>query len=289
VYEKPDGRLPARVHWAPLGLVRLFTSTSVFLGLNALLVAAFSSLLYGVEVRPVILAIAFLATFSVYNMNRATDRAEDSINRPETASMGNLFFLVPSIAASALCLALSASVGAQALLVVLASFTASIAYSVKLSPTIPRGKEVVGLKSALVALSWGLTGALLPASAQSVDPAKIALVFAYIAVQLFVNTVLCDVRDVEGDRASGVRTLPMALGLGGTRSLLLVANSLLLPWLAICASRGLFQEYMPALLFGAVYGYLIVLAFSGRGRGRLLVELTVDGEWIPLVALMALL
>jgi len=270
-------------------LLEFLTSTSIFLALNASIVAAFSSLLYGLEVEPRILFIAFLATFSVYNMNRATDRSEDSINRPQAASRNILFFLVPSTIASALCLMLSASVGAQALAVIVASFAASILYSFKLSPSIPRLKEILGLKSVLVAFSWGFTGALLPASGQAVDNSKIVLVFMYIFIQILVNTVLCDVRDMEGDMASGVNTLPIALGLGMTRILLLTINTLLFPWLLYCLTQGLFQRYVPALFFGVGYGYLIIWAFSKTGCNRLLVELAVDGEWIPLVALMRLL
>ncbi len=270
-------------------LLEVLTSTSIFLALNASMVAAFSSTLYGIEADPKILLIAFLATFSVYNMNKATDVAEDSINRPWTASRDSLFFLAPSMVASALCLLLCASVGAQALTVIVASFTASILYSFKLSPSTPRFKEILGLKSVLVAFSWGFTGALLPASCQAVDTSKIALAFTYIFIQILVNTILCDVRDVDGDMASGVTTLPIALGLGATRRLLFTVNTLLFPWLMYCLTLGLFQMHMFALLFGVGYGYLIIWAFSKKGRNRLLVELAVDGEWIPLVALMRLL
>ncbi len=280
---------PSGARRAFVDLLGLVTSTSVFLSVNAQMVAAFSSLLYGVRVEPATLLIAFLATFSVYNLNRATDVAEDSVNRPEAAGRGADFYLLPSVAAAALCLLLSASVGAVALVVIAATFAASVAYSVRLFPQVPRLKEVVGVKSVLVALSWGFTGALLPAAAQHVDPEKMALAFAYIFLQLLVNTVLCDVCDVDGDVASGVRTLPVVLGLGRTRSLLLAVNSLMLPWLAYCLARGLFLDYMPALFFGMIYGYAIILVFSGWRRGRLLVELAVDGEWIPLVALMRLL
>jgi len=253
------------------------------------MVAAFSSLLYGLEVKSTILLIAFLATFSVYNMNRATDGAEDSINRPQAASRSPLLFLVPSMIASALCLLLSASVGAQALTVIITSFTSSILYSFKLSPSTPRLKEILGLKSVLVAFSWGFTGALLPASFQAVDAVKIVLAFTYIFIQILVNTILCDVRDMDGDRASGVNTLPLALGLGTTRKLLFTVNSLLFPWLLYCVRQGLFLEYMPALFFGMGYGYMIIWAFSRRGCNRLLVELAVDGEWMPLVGIMKLL
>ena len=287
--EKPVTPYPAKAREVLLGFPRLVTSTSVFLALNAQMVVAFSSLLYGVEVKPVILLIAFFATFSVYNINRATDRAEDFINRPETASRGTNFYILPSITALMLCFFLSAVVGASTLLVIAALFISSIAYSVKLLPSIPRLKEIVGVKSVLVALSWGFTGAFLPASSWPVDPLKIALTFAYISIQLLVNTVLCDVCDMEGDMASGVRTIPIVLGLSRTRTLLLMVNSLMLPWLVYCLAQGLFLEYMPALLFGAVYGYLIIWVFSRKGHKRLLVELAVDGEWLPLVALMRLL
>jgi 4-hydroxybenzoate polyprenyltransferase len=270
-------------------VLELLTSTSIFLALNASIVAAFSSMLYGLEVKPTILLIAFLATFSVYNMNRATDVSEDSINRPRAASRSILFYLVPSMIASASCLMLSASVGAQALTVIITSFTASILYSFKLSPSTPRLKEILGLKSVLVAFSWGFTGALLPASCQAVDAAKIVLAFTYIFIQILVNTILCDIRDIDGDRASGVNTLPIALGLGATRKLLFTVNTLLLPWLLYCATRGLFQEYVPALFFGVGYGYLIIWAFSRKGCDRLLVELAVDGEWMPLLGIMRLL
>lgn len=281
--------LPPKALRGLSSLLELLTSTSIFIALNASLVAAFSSLLYGLEPEPKILLIAFLATFSVYNLNRATDGAEDSINRPRAASRKPLFFLVPSILASALCLLLSASVGPQALVVIVTSFTASILYSFKLSPSTPRLKEILGLKSVLVAFSWGFTGALLPASSQVVDAVKIVLAFTYIFVQILVNTILCDVRDMDGDRTSGVNTLPIALGLGATRKLLFTVNTLLFPWLLYCMTQGLFLEYMRALFFGVGYGYLITWAFSNRGHSRLLVELAVDGEWIPLLGLMKLL
>jgi len=287
--ERTDQTRPIGARGAIIDLLRLVTSTSVFLSVNAQMVAAFSCLLYGVRVEPATLLVAFLATYSVYNMNRATDMAEDSVNRPEAAGRGTGFYLLPSAVAAALCLLLSAYVGVGALLVIVTTFVASVAYSVRLLPGVPRLKEVVGVKSVLVALSWGFTGALLPAAAQPVDLERMALAFAYIFIMLLVNTVLCDVCDVDGDVVSGVRTLPVMLGLRRTRGLLLAVNSLMLPWLAYCLSRGLFLEYMPALFFGLVYGYAIILVFSGWRRGRLLVELAVDGEWLPLVALMRLL
>lgn len=270
-------------------VLKLLTSTSIFLALNGLIVTMFSSLLYGLEMKPVILLAAFLATFSVYNLNKATDKAEDSINRPETASRGTPYFLIPSIIALVSCLWISASIGAQALAVMVIPLLVAIAYSVKLSRSIPRLKEIVGVKSILVALSWGFTGSLLPASFQPVGIEKVILTFIYISIQLLVNTILFDIRDMDGDRASGVMTLPIVLGLKMSRKLITLVNSLLIPWLIYCLMRGLFLKYIPALTFGMFYGYAIIWVFSRKECKRLLVEIAVDGEWIPLVALMKIL
>jgi 4-hydroxybenzoate polyprenyltransferase len=77
--------------------LKFLTSTSLFLSLNAALVVIFSYFLYGMEISPVIVLTAFLSTFSVYGLNKATDKAEDSINRPETASRSSGCYLAASI------------------------------------------------------------------------------------------------------------------------------------------------------------------------------------------------
>ena len=270
-------------------LLNLVVSTSTFLSINAALVTVFSFLIYGVEVRPVIFLISFLATFSVYNMNRATDKAEDSINRPDAAIKGSHFYLVLSLTALLLCLALSVSVGVKTISVLAVPLIASIAYSVKLRPSFPRLKDIIGVKSIVVAFSWGFTGTFLPCTVYTINFTEKILVFVYVFIQIFVNTVLCDVRDINGDRATGIKTLPIVLGLDRVKSLLLAVNSLLFPWLAICIVNRLFLEYLPALIFGTVYGYILILVFTNNGRSRLLTDLAIDGEWIPLLALMKLL
>ena len=281
--------LSSKVQGTFLRSLKLLTSTAVFLAVNAQMVSVFSSLLYEAEVKPVILLIAFFLTIFVYNMNKVTDTVEDIINQPEVILRGRMFYLLSSLTALIICLFCSMMVGVNAFLVVLTSLIASVAYSVKLSPSIPRLKEIVGVKSIIVAFSWGLTGALLPACVQMVEPIKILLIFSFIFIQLFINTILCDIRDIEGDRASGLRTIPLVLGLSKTRNCLLIFNSLILPWIAYCYSRMIFLEYMPSFFFSLIYGYIIILLFSRKGQSRLLVELTVDGEWIPLVTMMRLL
>lgn len=266
-------------------VLKVLTSTSIFIALNGLMVAVFGSLLYGVGMKPEILLAAFLVTFSVYNLNKATDKAEDSVNRPETASREMLFYVGSSIIATVFSLGIGALIGAGALTALIVPVIVALAYSVRLLQSTTRLKEILGVKSVMVAFSWAFTGALLPASTQLVEFEKLALTFTYIFIQLLVNTILFDILDMEGDTVSGVKTIPIVLGLNVTRKLLTTLNSLLAPWLIYCLVRGLFLKYMPALVFGMLYGYIIIWAFSRRNCNRLLLEVAVDGEWMPLVAL----
>jgi 4-hydroxybenzoate polyprenyltransferase len=149
-------------------------------------------------------------------------------------------------------------------------------------------KEVVGVKSILVAFSWAFTGSLLPALVEPVNHELVILVFVYIFFSLLVNTVLFDVLDLKGDQVSGVRTIPFVLGLRRTKIFLILMNSCLVVWLVYSASRGLFLSCMPALVFGVFYGYLMIGHFVNHRFKRLRAELLVDGEWIPLIAILRL-
>ena len=265
------------------------TSSSVFIAINGMLVVVFSSYLYSIEIKYEILGMAFLVTFLAYYLNKITDKVEDSINNPRICSerdeshrfgllFGFLFF-------SCLCI----YTNFDTLVISSISIIVSVLYSFKFTSVFPRLKEIIGIKSILVASSWAFTGTLLPIGGQSLNGILVVLVFLYIFIQLLVNTIICDIRDVEGDIVSGVRTIPIVLGINTTKNLLFCVNSLLIPWLLFCQVNEYFVNYLPVLWGGLFYGYLIIVAFSNTTQDRLTVEFFVDGEWIPIVLVMALL
>ncbi len=267
-------------------VLKFLTSTSLFLALNSALVVIFSYFLYGIDLSPMIVFVAFLATFSVYGLNKATDKAEDAINRPEIASRRSSYYLVPSMTALAASLIIGAIEGLMVLLIVTTPLIIGIIYSVKLSPSLPRLKEIVGIKSIAVAFSWALTGSLLPAATQQLAFEKVALVFIYIFIQLLVNTIMFDSLDIKGDQLSGVKTIPIALGKTKTRKLLLLLNSLLWLWIAYCLFNYLFIPCLPALIFGVIYSYFLIWGFLHKTGKRFYADLIIDGEWIPIVTIL---
>jgi 4-hydroxybenzoate polyprenyltransferase len=240
-------------------------------------------MLYGIQVNIVILVASFLGVFSVYSLNKVTDKKEDSINRPDQSLKSTKRYVVLSIATMTASLFLGATVSIFAFLILLTPTFVGILYSVRVSPSLPRLKEIVGAKSILVAFSWSLSGAFLPLALQGVDWESITLVFAYIFIQVIINTILFDFLDTRGDRDSGIRTIPIVFGTEKTKKMLLLVNTSLALMITIFGVDGDFLKVMPALFFGVVYGYFIIWRFLKDPINRLSAELMIDGTWFPLV------
>lgn len=270
-----------------LQIIKFFVSSSLFLSFNSVLLLYFSFCLYQIPPSPTILTASFLSTFAVYGLNKVTDTIEDSINKPHEKRNNRSRFLIPSIASYILSLLIGATEGPIVFAILLTPLFIGVIYSIKICKYMPRLKEVLGVKSLLVAFSWAFTGALLPAALSQVEPTKIILLFTYIFIQLLINTVIFDALDVKGDAISKVKTIPMALGRKKTKHALLAVNGVLLLWIGYCVAFGFFQSYLPALCFGVFYSYAIIWFFtSDRERKRFSAELLVDGEWVSMFIIL---
>ncbi|MEM2025324.1 MAG: UbiA family prenyltransferase [Desulfurococcaceae archaeon] len=273
------------------GAFELLASSSIFIALNSSLAVLASFMLYGAPVDPAALLSAFLITFSVYSLNKLSDYVEDKVNNPGRLKLigkRRKAWAALSLAAAALSVALGALKSPFTVLVLLSPFIVASLYSFKPLPRAPRLKDIPGVKSLSVALSWALTGSLLPLTLE-VTPWPLALAsFTLIFTMIFVNTVLFDVRDVRGDAVAGVKTIPIALGLAKTRRLLYAANLLLLLPVSLLSYYGAPSRFHLALAFGALYNILVTGAFCRENIEKpLLLDLVVDGEWIPLTLFLA--
>ncbi len=263
-------------------------SNSLFLALNGAVVVVLASSLYETVVSFKVLLAAFLVTFSVYSLNMVTDRKEDEINRADGSFNKTWCFLIPSVISMIISLLIASTIGALALTILAIPIVIGFLYSVQITKKLPRLKEVVGVKSVVVALSWAITGTFLPIATQPVFSIKEALVFLYIFAQILVNTIIFDVLDTKGDNFARIDTIPTALGKNKTKKLLLGINVSLVGWLAYCFLTGVFTNYLPFLAFGVFYEFMIIWYFFGKTRRKMYAELTVDGEWLPLLFLVKL-
>lgn len=270
--------------------------SSVYLSLAAAGMAYLSSVLHDVPCNPVVLILGMLTTYSVYNLNRKTDENEDVINHSERYAFTKRYektLLATAIGAYILALVLSGFYGMAVIIVSALPLLSGLVYS---TPLFPRGfryrrlKEIPVAKSLLVAFAWALPPALLPVYVAGVIPGFITLgVVLFFFSLVFINTVLFDIRDVVGDRATGVRTIPVCIGIPGTKILLTVVNiSLGFLILGLLAGR-IPLTFLALILAGMIYAQGYILLYHRMKAGNLVCDLIADGQFILLGLCMGIL
>jgi 4-hydroxybenzoate polyprenyltransferase len=265
-------------------VANFMVQSSLLLSLDAIFITVFGALLYGFEISPLLLFAAALGTFSVYTLNKATDQKEDLINKREH-KLQPKHYIYLALATMLASFAIAAFNGLFAFLVIVSPLVIGFFYSLRISKKIPRIKEITGAKSAMVALSWGIYGAILPLTAHLVNLETTALVFIYIFCQVLINTIVFDSFDAIGDSASNIRTIPLVLGQRGTQIFLLSINTALVFWTGFCVCEGFFLRFLPMLILGIAYSYAIVLRFLHKSR-NISREFLTDGEWLLIVPIM---
>lgn len=264
----------------PKKLFCFLTVSSLFIGGTGFFKTFMAFVFLGIDPGIEVCLIVFLMTFSVYSLNKLTDINEDAVNMPERLRFlagRKKLVLSYSLAAYLLSVLLSFVDKPSTVPIVFVPLAANAVYSSKLLPGIPRFKDIPVMKNLFVASSWAVCATLLPAM-HDYTGRIVIVVFIFILTKSFINTILYDIRDEEGDRSNGVRTIPVLLGSKKTVCMLLLMNSALLPLLAF--SGGL----QPLALAMIIYGYAYIIYFRKR-RDPLILDFFVDGEWMHACAL----
>ena len=258
-------------------------ASSIFLSVSGVFMLYFSFTILELTPNPFLLSAMFFVIYSVYSLNRVTDQEEDAVNMPERSALvqGNeKILLILASVAYIVALFLGWLASPFAALILLVPIVLGIAYSKDIFSIfgIPRLKDILFVKSFVVALSWAACGALLPALYLE-SLTKLWFLFPFVFIKMFINTVLFDVRDVNGDTLNGVNTVPVVIGVSWTKRLLLTLQSLLTVWTALFLD--LFNDYSLILIASMIYGYLYILYFCTEStRNKTLIDILVDGEWI---------
>ncbi|NJD51821.1 MAG: prenyltransferase [Candidatus Methanoperedens sp.] len=272
--------------------ISFLISTSLFLAINGSFKIILSQLLLLNIFYLNVILITFLTIFSTYGLNKLTDLNEDEINNPKRAhtikKIGVSFKF--SVAMSfILSLILGFLENIMILPVILLPLFLGMLYSVKLNSDMPRLKDITGVKNISIALSWSVGTTFFPVIYLSEkEITSVILIFYLFFLKSFINSVMFDIRDIQGDRESNIRTIPIFLGKDNTKRLLLILNSTLIPWLIFTYYKGLFHRYFPILIGLILYGYWYILHFSrdSINKGKIM-DLLIDGEFI-IIAIFAL-
>ncbi|WP_281774270.1 UbiA family prenyltransferase [Methanobacterium formicicum] len=269
----------------------ILTSSSVFIALSGCLKTFFSFSLYGAPLSYPLLMATFLVIYSVYGLNKITDTKEDQLNTPERSKIISShlkLFKYTTFSALILSLIIGILHSWKVLLVLIFPLIAGLIYSIKFHPRIPRLKDICGVKSFTVALSWTVGNTFLPVIGHRVDFILMGLAFYFFFIKSFINTVLFDLLDRKGDKQSKTITIPVVMGKSRTIQLLLILNTTLILVIQLALAFKLLPVFIIPLIFCTIYGYLYIFYFS-RQENRLEMDILVDGEWILVAFIIILL
>lgn len=270
--------------------LKFLISSSIFLSINGALKVLFAQLLYNIFAIDIIIASSF-AVYSIYSLNKLTDIKEDMINSPDRVKIiekRKNIFTTSVVISFFIAIVLGLLRSFSCVMILFFPLFCGVLYSIRF-PGMPRLKDITGVKNIIIALSWGVGSSMLPVIVMEEIPyMRTMLLLYFFSVKSFINSLLFDLRDIEGDRISGVRTIPVVIGRRKTEILLIVLNSTLVIWFLFVFINGMFG-YTPVLAFSIIYGYWYILHFSRRKDIGMSIDVLVDGEWIPVIAFALLL
>jgi 4-hydroxybenzoate polyprenyltransferase len=264
-----------------------FLYSSLYLGCAATGMAYASCFIQDIHFSAATGAILFMVVFSVYNLNRKTDEAEDAINHANRFSFTRrfekplIFAAVLAYISAVIIAFLISPVGSVIAMIPLVS---GILYSLPLLPRAcvhRRLKEIPVMKNLIVSFAWGITFALIPAliSGEPAGPATI-IVFAFIFCWTFIGSVLPDIRDRAGDAATGVTTIPVLIGVKNSRIVLTVFCLVSGCVIITAGLRFLPTAALAVIISSLVYSQGCIILIEKTSYNDLLCDVISDGQFL---------
>ena len=274
----------------------LLLYSSLFLGLAAVGMVFTSCFIQGITFTGPIALVMFLIVFSVYNLNRKTDEAEDALNhecRFRVTKKYEHHLFGAAIGAYLVALAISALHGVAAFCVVMLPLVSGLLYSI---PVLPgwcgyrRLKEIPVMKNLVVSSAWAFAFSLVPVYLGASSPgAGSVIVFLFIFCWTFVASVLPDIRDRCGDSATGVATIPVLVGVPRSRNILTAINISAGAVILILGGTAIPIPARTVIIASLVYSQACILSIDRTDRNDLLCDVISDGQFLTIGALCVLI
>ncbi len=210
---------------------------------------------------------AFASAFAVYNFDRLADKtAEDSNSSPQRAALLRRFRTTVVGAVWVACLVMlgvAISSGFVGTLWVLAFPLGGLLYVVPLLAG-KRLKDIPYLKSVYVPACW-CTFIGQAASLGAIEiGSELAVFTAFFFLRAFASAAAGDIRDIEADRAAGVRTFVVALGRERGAHVIDAVHAASVALLVVAASFELIPVGATSLAIPAMFGYACFRRIEAR-------------------------
>ncbi len=245
--------------------LKILSRSNALLLVTASMAAIATSALGNFSISAASVSVAALYLFSMHTMNRCTGFEADRFNEPNRAQFyakhrGTL--LAASGVAGFLSLGLSLTLSPSVTAVMLSGIALGGFYSLRMEPRalkMGRAMDFPASKTLVVTVGWTTSLAGIPALAQPENVGSawpIALIFAFGMTLL--RSGIIELRDIQGDRIVGKRTLPIVFGKGRTEVLLNTVCSAM----SVMLVSGVANEWIAP---GIGLAMLIPVAFAALG------------------------
>jgi 4-hydroxybenzoate polyprenyltransferase len=263
-----------------LTAVELLVHSNLFISVSATSVAFTTVVLADLSLDPVPLFIVFAATLFVYSFNRITDIAEDEQNVPSRARFTRrygraLFALGVFLYLGAVAVAFFYDLPGAPFVAL--PVVVGVVYS------LGRAKRVLLVKNLIVGFAWGAIPLGVGVYYGVLFDGVVVFLAFFFTVTLTVAAALFDIKDIEGDRREGIRTVPNVYGAGATRRGSLAVFLALVP-VVVVAAAVVSRDLLVLLVY---LGYTVAYTpFATTDRGTLFYGFVVDGEHTFLAAVV---
>lgn len=256
----------------------LLVHSNLLISLSATAVAVSTIILADLPLEPVPLFIVFAVTLFVYSFNRLTDLAEDAQNVPNRTAFVERYgkvLLAVGVMLYLLATGIALVTGVPAVPAMVAPLAVAVLYSVV------GVKRILLVKNLLVGLSWGAIPLGVGVYYGQLFTVDILFPFAFITAALTIAAVVFDIKDIEGDSAEGIATVPLVVGVERTKRLAAAGCVVLGLVVATFVAVGtLHRQY---LLLVPFTGYMTVYSLLARvERTPLFYGFAIDSEHIYL-------
>ncbi|VVB88073.1 1,4-dihydroxy-2-naphthoate octaprenyltransferase [uncultured archaeon] len=243
-------------------------SSSVLIAISGVFRLRIASLFLGISPGIFIYLAVFLIIYATYTFDRTLESKEDKINKKELiSSRKDIALALCLISLATGCLILSLE---NLLLIALLPVIIGYIYGkgLRIGQRVLKLKGNFGMKNLTVSITWGI---FLSGIVQHwADSSYIVPLFIlpFITVKSFINTVIWDFRDVKGDAAAGIKTLPIYLGEKKASRLLQVMHVVLHLWMAAGIYMNLINTEWTIIFTLALAGMINTILYTKPSTGN---------------------
>lgn len=271
--------------------VRLLNSSTV-VALSGGLRLHIAFLLAGLAINIPEYCAGILIIYSTYTLDRALDCKEDMINKSELCGADRRAGIIACIVSFLVGAALLARDGI--FFAPLFPFVVGYLYThgIRIGSYTLKLKGSVGVKNIVIGITWGGTIALI-VSRWCSSEVTVGIIFLFFTMKIFVTSCVNDFKDIKGDLAAGIQTLPASLGENTTKKILILVLLVVHGIMAYALLAGIIGDEWLVLLFGLVLSiaFLIIYSASFETKPQLffrkLRECVISGEYVFSLALRA--